>query len=230
MKFLGLIFGAIVAVLPMLASADVIEISEAGDIQTFSGPTLFRAEGARTVRDAMGLDHPKGLERDAPAPPSPPVAEAPSNAFRAPAHYIGYFQAAAARYQVDPTLIDAIANQESGFRGAAVSPKGAIGIMQLMPGTAQMLGVNPWDVRQNIEGGTAYIRAMLDRFGGNQALALAAYNAGPEAVARHRGIPPYAETQAYVRRIQADLALRASALAKRAGGSATPNPRFGDRL
>lgn len=106
--------------------------------------------------------------------------------------------AAAARYDLAPELVDAIARQESAYNQAAVSPKGAIGVMQLMPGTARTLGVDPRDVVANIQGGAAYLRQLIDRFDGRIDLALAAYNAGPGAVARHAGVPPYRETQAYV--------------------------------
>lgn len=105
---------------------------------------------------------------------------------------------AAARYGLAPELLDALARQESGYRPGALSPKGAIGVMQLMPGTARALGVDPRDPTANILGGAAYLRAQLDRFDGRVDLALAAYNAGPGAVARHGGVPPYRETQGYV--------------------------------
>ncbi len=106
------------------------------------------------------------------------------------------------KYNLDPLLIHAVVNQESGYQPQAVSRSGAVGMMQLMPSTAKGLGVtNPYDPLQNMEGGVKYLKLQLERFGGNVALALAAYNAGPNAVAKHGGIPPYQETQNYVRSI-----------------------------
>lgn len=108
---------------------------------------------------------------------------------------------AAARYQVDPRLVAAVAQTESGGNQKAVSPAGAVGVMQLMPETAAGLGVNPYDKRQNIEGGAKYLRQMMDTFGGDVQKAVAAYNAGPQAVKEYNGIPPYRETQDYVNKV-----------------------------
>ena len=108
---------------------------------------------------------------------------------------------AAARYQVDPRLVAAVAQTESGGNHEAVSPAGAVGVMQLMPETAAGLGVNPYDKRQNIEGGAKYLRQMMDTFGGDVQKAVAAYNAGPQAVKEYNGIPPYRETQDYVNKV-----------------------------
>ena len=109
---------------------------------------------------------------------------------------------AAQRHGVEEALIKAVIRVESGFNSRAVSPKGARGLMQLMPGTASMLGVrDSFDPRQNIEGGVRHLRGLIDRFGSDLKLALAAYNAGEQAVLNHRGIPPYRETRDYVTRI-----------------------------
>ena len=107
-------------------------------------------------------------------------------------------QEAAGKYGVDPKLVSAVAEVESGYEQGAVSATGAVGVMQLMPETAESLGVNPYDAAQNIDGGAKYLKQMLDAFGGDVRKAVAAYNAGPEAVREYGGVPPYSETQQYV--------------------------------
>jgi hypothetical protein len=110
-------------------------------------------------------------------------------------------------YGVDPTLVRAVMRHESGFNPAAVSPKGAQGLMQLMPGTAALMGVrNPFDPEQNIAGGVGYLRRCLDRFQHNVPLAVAAYNAGPERVAKCGTIPPIQETQVFVSNVMGTYA------------------------
>ena len=104
------------------------------------------------------------------------------------------------RFQ-NPKLVSAVAEVESGGNQGAQSPAGAIGVMQLMPDTAASLGVNPYDKQQNIEGGAKYLRQMLDNFGGDVKKAVAAYNAGPNAVKKYGGVPPYPETQDYVDKV-----------------------------
>jgi len=109
---------------------------------------------------------------------------------------------AARRHSIDPELVRAVIAVESGFRPDAVSPKGAQGLMQLMPATAKSLGVkDSFDPADNVEGGTRHLRALIERYNGDVKRALAAYNAGEGAVARHGGVPPYPETVAYVRKV-----------------------------
>lgn len=136
----------------------------------------------------------------APAPailPKLPVAVAP----KTPAEMAGQ---AAAKYKLPGSFVASVMKAESGFQPDALSPKGAIGLMQLMPDTAKTLGVDPHDPNQNAEGGAQYLRELLARYENdpNQVLlALAAYNAGPAAVERYHGVPPYAETRQYILRV-----------------------------
>ena len=157
--------------------AQVIEIAPDGEVSFYGAPAVFTGDGVVTIGR---------LERQA-TPPQPGPGDV-SKAIRI----------AADRYGLSYDLLEAVAWKESRFRQSAVSPKGAIGVMQLMSTTATGLRVDPHDLFQNVSGGAGYLRQMLDRYDGNVQLALAAYNAGPGAVGRYGGIPPFRETRDYV--------------------------------
>jgi len=110
-------------------------------------------------------------------------------------------RAAARRSGLPPEFVESVAQVESGFRPDAISPKGALGVMQLMPGTAKMLGADPHDTAQNIDAGTRLLRDLLVKYDGDVVKALAAYNAGEGAVAKYQGMPPYNETRLYVNKV-----------------------------
>jgi soluble lytic murein transglycosylase-like protein len=130
-------------------------------------------------------------------------------------------QATARKHGVDPDLVDLVIRMESGYNPRAVSPMGARGLMQLLPSTASLYGVeNVFDARENLIGGVRYLRDLLTRFRDDVKLALAAYNAGPEAVERHNGVPPYSETRDYVRSILA--AYHGAGTVKLSGGFGRP--------
>lgn len=178
-------FGAVPA-----AWAQVIEIGDDGQVTTYDRPTAF-VDGAARPLFAVA-DRTNGADR-------------PTTRFATPPVSIGPMIADAARAEgLQPELLAAVAWQESRGRMTALSPKGAIGVMQLMPGTAREIGVNPHDPTENIMGGARYLRRQIDRFG-TVPLALAAYNAGPAAVSRFGGIPPYRETRSYVSSILSRL-------------------------
>ena len=121
-----------------------------------------------------------------------------------PAYLSSLIADASKEHGVDPRLVAAIAARESAYNPAAVSPVGAAGVMQLMPATARYIGVNNvFDARENVFGGVRYLRTLLDTFHGDLDLTLAAYNAGPGAVQKYNGVPPYRETQDYVRIVRA---------------------------
>jgi soluble lytic murein transglycosylase-like protein len=151
------------------------------------------------------IDHFENIP-DAPAVRVPEkVAEAVADT--APAFDLNKtVKAASGTYQLDPDLVTSVIRAESGFNVRAVSPKGAQGLMQLMPQTASKLGVqNAFDPQSNVEGGTRYLRELLERYNFDLIKALAAYNAGPQRVEQYNGVPPYYETRAYVARIVRDF-------------------------
>jgi soluble lytic murein transglycosylase-like protein len=187
---------AIGCLLATPVAAQVLEIGADGAVTRFDGPSVFTQDGVQAI---------------APAPHVRPVVG--SDAVRRE------LSTAADTYALDPKLVEAVAWRESRFRLDARSDKGAIGVMQLMPGTARDLGVDPFDPAQNIRGGAMYLRRMLSEFGGDVRLALAAYNAGPAAVRKHGGVPPYAETQAYVTSILGRMAATGTTLAVPALGA-----------
>lgn len=121
------------------------------------------------------------------------------------AAYSGLVEEKAKKHNVDPKLVKSVIRAESNWNHRAVSPKGAMGLMQLMPQTANLMGVdNPFDPEQNIEGGVKYLRHLLTRFNGNLTMAIAAYNAGPKTVERKGGVPAIPETVTYVQRVMGD--------------------------
>lgn len=161
------------------------------------------------LRDANGVlvlsDKPLGEGAQTFAVPGTTAIRTTTRPFERPNQWDDVIEEHAREHGIRPDLVRAVIQVESGFNPRARSPKGAMGLMQLMPATAQELGVdNPYDPEENIRGGIAYLRFLLDQFDGNEELALAAYNAGPGAVNRYgNAIPPYRETRDYVKKIKA---------------------------
>ena len=170
------------------ASADVIELAPNGQI-------VVRASDQPSASDRVDLPEGVGVGQ------LPPEALTVVAGSVAPPAYAAAVEQFSEIHQISPVLLEALVWQESRWRAGARSSAGAIGLAQLMPGTARELGVNPLDPNANLAGGARYLRQQLDRFDGDIERALAAYNAGPGRVIRARGIPRIAETQAYVRSI-----------------------------
>jgi peptidoglycan DL-endopeptidase CwlO len=184
-----------------------LDQAQPGDILAFGSPVnhvgIYIGDGQMIEAPRPGLDVRVGPVYDTPTAIRRIVPDTVSSASGvAPGTpYARLFEEAGAAHGVSPALLAAVARQESGFDPRAVSPAGARGLMQLMPGTADGLGVtDPFDPGQAVDGAARLLRTLLDRFGGTE-LALAAYNTGPGAVLRYGGIPPYPETQAYVRSV-----------------------------
>ncbi|MBC7506268.1 MAG: lytic transglycosylase domain-containing protein [Sandarakinorhabdus sp.] len=182
MKRAALIF----ALLTAPASAAVYEVSADGALERLDAPVTLAPV---TLAAAAAPGNVQRLR-----------ASARANSFRPDVERAG------SQYEVSPALIDAIAHVESRYNPSAVSPARAIGIMQLMPGTALELGVDARNPSANIRGGTAYLRKLLNRFDGDLVRTIAAYNAGPGAVSKAGGVPDYRETKAYVTSVMNRLA------------------------
>lgn len=175
------------AAAPSSAVADVLEVHGAGHSWIAGGPVLPLVPVA--VSDSQST--------------ATPITEVASSA--GPTAWRARVAQLAEKYDISPALLEAVVWQESRWRTDALSPAGARGLAQLMPGTARQLGVNPDDPSANLEGGARYLRTQLDAFGGDLEKALAAYNAGPARVARSGGVPAITETRLYVAAILARL-------------------------
>lgn len=177
---------------------------------------LYRVDGvieiARSAFAAFEPDevYPSDAPAPAQAPPPPPPIPAP--AVKPPPDARTLVRTAAANAGLPSALVESVAKTESGFDPAAVSPKGALGVMQLMPATAKALGADPADPAQNIEAGAQLLRSLLLKYNGDVVKALAAYNAGEAAVDHYQGIPPYPETQHYVNTVVRDYLKSATSL------------------
>jgi hypothetical protein len=204
--------------LPTSTSATPLPTLPAGaggpaPIPTGTGPVKpMPVDGFLLQPDTGTLSMPRALpEGTRPLPPlggaSPlsggsPLPELRADGTPVSGDYEAIIQRAAEKHGVDPKLVRAVVHAESGFNPRAQSPVGAQGLMQLMPSTARALGVSdPFDPAQNVDGGTRYLKSLLDRFG-DATKAIAAYNAGPSRVERYGGVPPFPETQSYVRRVR----------------------------
>lgn len=164
--------------------------SAAAEVQEYLG---LSGVGVRRLQDPRTKPGQTGAAKD---------AETAATSAKPAVDLDAVIQEAATKHNVDPNLVRAIVKVESNNNPAAVSRKGAMGLMQLMPGTARELAVrNPFDPEQNVDAGVRHLRSLLENFGGDVPKSLAAYNAGAKAVERNKGIPPYAETRDYVRRI-----------------------------
>lgn len=187
LKFVA--FSGISAAIPTAVSAQVYEIGTDGEAVLV---TLSPAPAAQESALRVARSQPLSL--------SPMVTRK-----LMPANWKVIVTSIADQHAIDPILFEALVWQESRWSPTAHSPKGAIGLTQLMPGTAQQLGVNPFDPIANLHGGARYLRSMLTQFGGDIDLALAAYNAGPMRIAQYGGVPPFAETRNYVASIRARI-------------------------
>ena len=195
-KSVGFALTALLFATSGAARADVLEVGSGGYSWIAGGPAM--AVAAVPIVDG-GLDAVAEGEAN-------PLSFTQVAVEAGPAQWSGRVAELAAKYDISPALLEAVVWQESRWRTGAISPAGARGLAQLMPGTARQMGVNPDDPHANLEGGARYLRMQLDAFGGDVEKALAAYNAGPGRVVRAGGIPAIRETRLYVASVMARLA------------------------
>jgi soluble lytic murein transglycosylase-like protein len=203
MRFLGLLLltagAASAGEFALLANGTTMHI----DRHEFEGTLVRLFNGTGYIE--MPATRVNGFEVEPAAAPAPdPTPTAPALAIGTPAPKLSPFEladAAADKYGLPRTLVRSVMGAESGFQANALSPKGAIGLMQLMPQTAADLGIDPHDPAQNVDAGVRYLRDLLIKYDGGLWRALAAYNAGPAAVDKYHWVPPYQETIDYINRI-----------------------------
>jgi soluble lytic murein transglycosylase-like protein len=195
---------ALLAALPLAAAAQVLEIDAGGGVKVYDGPAVVTSAGEAPIAAPRRATRARRPARSTQAAPPAPFTS----------NLIGD---AAQTQALSPALVEAVAWAESRLVHGRVSRAGAIGEMQLMPDTARTLRVDPTDSRQNYEGGAEYLRMLMNRYNGDLVRTLAAYNAGPRAVDRYGGVPPYKDTQAYVATILARLSQSVSPDANGAG-------------
>ncbi len=201
----GLALAAVMSLCGGPAQADVLEVGSGGS-RWVSGPLAGRGAVAAPAAAAAVPDGAEVSDLGAGFAPDFVVSDPARHARAVPVRYAAKIAELAARFDLSPALMEAVVWQESRWRENAVSPVGARGLAQLMPGTARYLGVDANDPFANLEGGARYLREQLDRFDGDLEKALAAYNAGPGRVARAGGIPNIRETRNYVAAILGRLA------------------------
>jgi soluble lytic murein transglycosylase-like protein len=213
MKRLVYIIGLTAIALPVWAGEDVVLGNgfrlHADRHETDGGTVRIFSNGGVTELAASAIAGYEQEELVTPVAAAPPASPAPAVGQPAAADVQSFTPSelaslAAKKFSLPETFVRSVMKAESGFQADAVSPKGAIGLMQLMPETARELGVDPKNPHQNAEGGAQYLRDLLARYEGNPdqvLLALAAYNAGPAAVERYHGVPPYRETRQYILRV-----------------------------
>lgn len=205
-RFAAGMVASAVALAAVPVRADVLEIRSDGPQWIAGAPaSVLAAQAAQATPAAEVSAELELVDGEVILVPEHAVAHTHMSGAAVPAAYRAKVAELAARFDLSPALIEALVWQESRWRAGAVSPVGARGLAQLMPGTARELGVDPSDPFANLEGGARYLRAQMDRFGGDVEKALAAYNAGPGRVIKSGGIPRIRETQLYVSAIMGRL-------------------------